>query len=117
MAHGKIQSMIAAKTAAGHGDLRSPVLPLQIRHKFIEQIAFILQVAPDARPRMHAFVIPTLAVDAVDAEDLDRSAFHPSSQSVDHTCVLVFKETPLGSGKNQEGLAGVTIDEQLHVTA
>src|SRR5208337_174362 len=73
MPHGKIQRMIAAKTASRHRDLRSPVLPLQVRHKLIDHIAFVLHVAPDPRSRMHTFVVPALAIHAVDAEDLDRS--------------------------------------------
>src|ERR1017187_7421105 len=60
--HGKIQRVISAEAAACDGDLRSPVLPLEKRQKFIDDIALILHVPPDPRAGVHALVVPALAI-------------------------------------------------------
>src|SRR5208282_1226665 len=93
MPHGKIQRMIAAKTASRHRDLRSPVLPLQMWQKLVDHVAFVLHMPPDPRSWMHTLVVPALAVDAVHAKDLDRPRLQLPTQRVDHPRIFILKKT------------------------
>src|SRR5882757_8699387 len=107
--------MISAKTASRNRNLRSPVLPLQKRHKLIDQIALILQMPPDPRSRMHAFVVPTFTIHAVHAEYLQLSCIDLRREHPDHSSIFILKKTPLRAGKNEQRLSGVTKDERFHI--
>src|ERR1700730_10994540 len=117
MPHGKIQGVVTAKTAAGDRDLRSPVFPLQVAHKLVEDVAFVLHMPPDPRSGMHVFVAPALAVDAVHTEYLDLAAFQFSGQGTNHPGIFILKKTSHGGWKNQDRLTGVAVDKRLHVAA
>src|SRR4029077_9028169 len=115
MLHRKIQRVIAAKTTSCYRDLRSPVLPLQIRKKLIDHITLVLHMPPNPRSRMHALVVPALAVNAVYAEDLDRAPFQLVTQRADHPCIFILKKTSPGCWKNEDRLPGVPEHQRLHV--
>src|ERR1035437_7284236 len=115
MPHGKIQRVVAAKTASRHRDLGSRVLPLQIRQKLVDHVALVLHMPPDPRSRMHALVVPALAVHAVHAEHLDRARFEFPAQRADHSRIFILKKTSPGGRKNEDRLPGVPIHERLHV--
>src|SRR5208337_337523 len=114
---GKIQRVIAAKAASGNRDLRSPVLPLQVRQKLVGDVTLVLHMPRDACPRRHALVVPTLAVDAVHAEQLNRARFQFSGQRADHSRVFILEKTPHGGRKNQDRLPGVPEHQRLHVAS
>src|ERR1035441_7708749 len=56
MPQGKIQRLIAAKTAPRHRDLRGPVFPFQMPHELVQHVALVLHMPPDSRSRMHVLV-------------------------------------------------------------
>src|SRR5216683_3551839 len=114
MPHGKIQRVIAAKTASRQHHLRGPVPPLQIRQKLVDDVALVLHMPPDPRSRMGALVVPTLPVDAVHAEHLDRARFEFPAQRADHPRIFILKKTSHGCRKNEDRLPGVPIHQRLH---
>src|SRR5271157_5233111 len=71
---------------------------------------------PDSRSRMHALVVPALAVDPVHAEHLDRARFQFPAQRADHPRILILKKTSHGCRKNEDRLPGVPIHQRLHIT-
>src|SRR4029077_10159187 len=93
MPQGKIQRVITAKTAPRHRDLRRPVFPFQIWQKVVHHIALVLNVPPNPRSGMSAFVVPPLAVDAIYAEYLDGAPSQLSIERADHTCIFMRKKT------------------------
>src|SRR6267378_3109377 len=97
----KIQRMITAETAPRRRDLRRPVFPLQIRQKLVDHIALVLHVPPNPRSRTSVLVVPTLAVDAIYAEHLDRARVELPGQRADHPCIFIFKKTSPGCRKNE----------------
>src|ERR1035441_3718317 len=109
--------MIAAKAATGHSDLRSPVLPLQIWNELVEHVALILHVPPDSRPRMHAFVVPTLAIDRVHTKNLNFAGFDLSGERPNHPRVFVLIKAPHRRGKHENRLARVSVNQRLHVAS
>src|SRR5208337_2251323 len=115
MAQGKIQRVIAAKTASGNGNLRSLVLPLQVRQKLVGDVTLVLHMPRDACSRRHALVVPALAVDAVHAEQLKRSRFQFPGQRADHSRVFILEKTPHGGRKNEDRLPGMPKHQRLHV--
>src|SRR5580700_4320012 len=84
MAHGKIECVITAEAASGNGNLRGPVFPFQIGQELIDDVALVLHVTPDASSGMRALVVPALAVDAFDAEDLYFARFELPGERTDH---------------------------------
>src|SRR6266446_5585042 len=115
MPQGKIQRMITAETAPCHRDLRRPVFPLQIRQKLVDHIALVLHVPPNPRSRMSALVVPTLAVDAINAEYLDRAPIQLPGQRRDHPCIFILKKTSPGCWKNKDRLPCVPEHQRFHV--
>src|SRR5213594_1151083 len=107
--------MIPAKTASCNPNLRSPILPLQKRHKLIDHIPLVLYMPPDPRSRMHALVVQALTIHAVHAEHLQLSRLNLRRQRPDHPCVFILKETSLGTGENEQWLSGMSKDQCLHV--
>src|ERR1035437_1371995 len=115
MPHGKIQRVIASKTASRHRDLGSRVLPLQIRQKLVDHVVLVLHMPPDPRARMHALVVPALAVHAVHAEYLDRARFQFSRQRMDHPRIFILIETSHRCRKHEDRRPGVSVHQRLHV--
>src|SRR6266403_5376641 len=107
--------MITTETAPRHRDLRRPVFPLQIRQKLVDHIALVLHVPPNPRSRMSALVVPTLAVDAINAEYLDRAPIQLPGQRGDHPCIFILKKTSPGCRKNEDRLPCVPERQRLHV--
>src|SRR5271156_1720758 len=96
----KIQRVIAAKTASRRRNLRRPIFPLQVTHKLVDHVTLVLHMPPDSCSRMHALVVPALAVHAIDTEDLNGARFQFSAQRPDHPRILILKKTSLGGRKN-----------------
>src|ERR1700676_1874046 len=117
MPQGKIQRMITAETAPRHRDLRRPVFPLQIRQKLVDHVTLVLQVPPNPRSRMSALVVPTLAVDAIYAEYLDRAPIQLPGQRADHPCIFILKKTAPGCRKNEDRVPGMPEHQRLHVAS
>jgi hypothetical protein len=81
----------------------------------LQDVLLVLEVASDARTRTDVAVVPALAVDGVDAEDLEISMSELVMNGVDHTAVLELEEAAAGGGKDECWEAGVTEDEQFHL--
>jgi tetratricopeptide (TPR) repeat protein len=86
------------------------------RHDFLEQAAFPLQVALDAlawmAPGVEAFLIHGLQ-----AEQAQHARVDLAGKRLHHAAILVLEERAHRRGEHEDGLAGVTEDQHLHLPA
>jgi hypothetical protein len=75
-----------------------------------------LDVALHAPVGMRVLVVPALAIDAVDAKDLELAIVEPIGNAGNHSVVFVLIKSTLRSREDQDLRPAVTKGQQLHVT-
>src|SRR5690348_7421097 len=100
----------AERRAARNGSFRDA------RHHLVEQVALVLDVPPDAFSRVLVLCVPGLAVDAVDADQLDGARVDPWRQHADHAEVLPLVETTLRGREDEQRPAARPETQELHVS-
>ncbi len=111
----EIHSVVAAETGTDGAEDPSRVLAAHERDDFPEDITLVRRLETDAGGRCALLVVPTHSVDGVEAEQLQRAVVEGRAQDVDHAAVREFGVPSAGGGKDEERLAGVAVDGDLHV--
>ena len=88
---------------------------LNLRHQLIHDVVEPLLVALNAPALVAALVRPGLAVNGVAGEDHDLARVDPRAEDVVHVEVLKVEKAPRLAGNEQDGLAAVSVDLELHV--
>jgi hypothetical protein len=114
---GEVGGMIGAQGAAGGYDRWIRVYQLYETENIGEDIVLIFQMAGDAFRREYVFGVETFFVDAVETKDLKASAVDLFVQRIDDLPVLIVIEAGGAGGEEEHRLAGMTEDQQFHISA
>src|ERR1017187_6127288 len=111
----KIHRVVGAEAASRHRQFRRLVLPPDKRQEFMQKVALILQVPQHPHPRVHALVVPTLAIHRVRTKHLQFAALDLGRQRSYHSPIFVLKKSPLRRRKDQQRRPRMPENQRLDV--
>ena len=116
MAEEEVGRMIGAHAAPG-GERFVALMAVAVdeRQDLLHDVAVVLLVAAGAVGRMCAPVGPRLAVHAVHGEELDFARCHEWGAGAHHAEVLILIERPALGREDQDRLARLAVDFDLHI--
>lgn len=91
-AEGDVDRVVTAEGAAEGDEPLGPVVLADEWNDLFEDVAFVLDVAGDAPAWGHVAVVPALAVDRVDAEELELAAVDLIGDGADHAALFELEE-------------------------
>src|ERR687884_1746094 len=109
--------MVGAEATAGCDQEVGLIARTDERHHFVDDVALVLVVAHGAVVGWDAPVVPTLAVDAIHAEELQPPLLQMGGQRAHHAEILVLVKPAHGGREDQDRRAGVPEDEHLHIAS
>jgi len=117
MPESKIGGMITSKATAGRGDTAMTCLLTHAWYDLFQQQLVISCMLPGSLRRRYGLVVPALSIDAVRTIDLYFPVLQEPPGGLDKALVLILVIAALGSGEEDDGIAGVPEDEHFEFPA
>src|SRR5437667_2833012 len=117
VASGNIRGVIRAKARAVDREVAALRAIERVRNHLVAKIRIVLRMARRADGGVDMAVVPALAVNRIDAKELDLASIDFVGQRVGHPEVFVFMEASHRGGKEQYGTAELSEPEKFHFSA